>query len=88
MAYGGLQAEAHTDGGPELYVDKRLELSKPELSKVANIIDLGSQVNNGQVLPPPTPENRGQKEVRVVLNIPHTEELRSAKLTRLLPSCQ
>lgn len=66
--HGGLQAKAPKAGGPGLYVDKRLELSTPELSEVASIIDLGSQVNNGQVFP--LPENSGQYRVREVLNIP------------------
>jgi hypothetical protein len=44
---GGLLAKAHKAGGPGLYVDKRLELSTPEQSKVASMIDPGSQVNNG-----------------------------------------
>lgn len=48
MACGGLQAKAHKAGGPRLSVDKRLELPTPYLSKVVNIIDLGSRVNSGQ----------------------------------------
>lgn len=52
VAYDGLQAKAQKAGGPGLYVDKWLELSTPELSKVANIIDLGKRVNNGQVKTP------------------------------------
>lgn len=61
-------SKSHKAGSPGLYVDKRLELFIPELSEVANIIDLGSQANNGQVLPPP--ENNGQYRVGEVLNIP------------------
>lgn len=49
VAWGGLQAKDHKAGGPGLYVNKRLELSTPELNKVDDIIHLGSQVNKGHI---------------------------------------